>query len=171
MLCDRMISFVDDWRQFCTIACNQQKGNPHALLAQGFMVDMLDQARSDWWPGLNHLQTKQIRAGVGNVPEITTLKDSWLALGEELGLDAKKERTRHEKEVRGRCAWRDCKYHREKPAEPKLFACKGCGEVRYCGRQCQKRYFCSRLLVPRPFIDSQTAATGRRADIRRCADA
>ncbi|VDB92129.1 unnamed protein product [Peniophora sp. CBMAI 1063] len=37
------------------------------------------------------------------------------------------------------CAWRECEFHGVKGVGPKLMGCKGCGEVRYCGRECQRR--------------------------------
>ncbi|KZV66281.1 hypothetical protein PENSPDRAFT_97104 [Peniophora sp. CONT] len=37
------------------------------------------------------------------------------------------------------CAWRECKWQNRDDAGVKLMACKGCGEVRYCGRECQRR--------------------------------
>ncbi|KZV61534.1 hypothetical protein PENSPDRAFT_693346 [Peniophora sp. CONT] len=36
------------------------------------------------------------------------------------------------------CSWRECKYH-DCAAPTKRAACKGCGEVRYCGWKCQRR--------------------------------
>ncbi|KZV62355.1 hypothetical protein PENSPDRAFT_692605 [Peniophora sp. CONT] len=35
------------------------------------------------------------------------------------------------------CSWRECKYH-NCLASKKRPACKGCGEVRYCGWKCQR---------------------------------
>ena len=60
----------------------------------------------------------------------------WVALGTALGLDVTKERQRRE---RTRCSWLGCRYHTENLSEDKLKACAGCGETRYCGRDCQKR--------------------------------
>lgn len=130
---------MDSWGSFYADGNNIKTDNPNAALARLFMVGMVDRARSNWWPSLNRLQIRQLRVGVGKTPELTSLKDGWIQFGKILGLSAKKERARLEKEMRSHCAWRACKYHREKPRDVPLLACKGCGDVRYCGRECQKR--------------------------------
>lgn len=138
LLCSKLHLCTNSWRQF--YADNTNKRNADALLAQRFMKDMLDRARSNWWPSYNRLQIRLLRAGTHPTPEMTALKDAWVKFGNSLGLDATKERLRHEREVRNRCAWRECEFHRDKPDGVALLACKGCSEVRYCGRECQKAY-------------------------------
>ncbi|KZV61532.1 hypothetical protein PENSPDRAFT_293241 [Peniophora sp. CONT] len=46
-------------------------------------------------------------------------------------------------EVLTGCSWRECQWYSKEPepeADVRFWACKGCREVRYCGRECHRRY-------------------------------
>lgn len=168
-MCDKMIDHISIWCHIYAEGFDSKTENPNAVLARTFMTEMLNRARSDWWPNLNRLQIRQLRVGVGRAPELTALKDAWIQFGKTMGLSAKKERARHEREAHNHCAWRGCKHHHEKPAGITLFMCKGCGDVRYCGRECQKRYVC-RCMHRRIKKDClHVLAIGRKVATRCCA--
>ncbi|KZV74938.1 hypothetical protein PENSPDRAFT_749031 [Peniophora sp. CONT] len=110
------------------------RGHPLALNAST-VAGLRKVARLQWWPSLRQLQTvcqtPRVNAG------LSRLLTLWSNFGRVLGLDAEKERIRHEREARLHCSWVDCQYHLENvPAT--LLTCKGCGDARYCGRDCQK---------------------------------
>ncbi|VDB94875.1 unnamed protein product [Peniophora sp. CBMAI 1063] len=92
-------------------------------------------ARTHWWPTLSKLRkAKRIE------PNHQSLFDLWVGFGAVLGLDANRERQRHEEEERTRCSWRECPHRgnavQDKPTTKK---CTGCAETRYCSRECQLR--------------------------------
>ena len=59
----------------------------------------------------------------------------WETEGQEGG------ETVERKDSHSGCMWWGCESHREETEAPvRLLACKGCGEVRYCGRDCQRMY-------------------------------
>ena len=95
------------------------------------------------------------------------LAKDWSTFGEALGLDPAEERERHQKAARNRCSWSECQYYREKPDNVGLSTCKGCGEVRYCGRECQRKY----VDCPSTFgmVTDGRSETGQEVDTKRCA--
>ncbi|KZV76042.1 hypothetical protein PENSPDRAFT_646589 [Peniophora sp. CONT] len=95
-------------------------------------------ANAEWWPTLRYLQ-KAVPSARNMKLRIQVATEKWVAFGTALGLDATNERQRHERELRKRCSWRECQYHKESLPEVNIKACAGCGETRYCGRICQKR--------------------------------
>ena len=100
-------------------------------------VDLIKAARRQWWPSLRLLQTACSTPPVDDaLPRLLSL---WSDLGRAAGLDPKKERMRHERDARSHCSWIDCRYHVE-GAPDVLLICKGCGDARYCGRECQRMY-------------------------------
>ncbi|VDB92127.1 unnamed protein product [Peniophora sp. CBMAI 1063] len=73
------------------------------------------------------------------------------------------------------CAWRGCAFHdRARAAERnvKARACKGCGDARYCGSECQRRDWttgghrtrCGRRLMLRPYNSDEDTGSGSGED-------
>ena len=95
-------------------------------------------ARVHWWPTLMHLRkAKHYDSSQRH------LLDLWKGFGGVLGLDISQERQRHEEEARTRCSWYGCPRRGQSADDqeaPNLRKCAGCGEVRYCSRECQMRY-------------------------------
>lgn len=77
------------------------------------------------------------RAGI----RIRVLIRKWKEFGVSLGLDAEQERARREEEARIGCSWLECPRREQNIAgdEPVLRKCAGCGEAKYCSRECQSR--------------------------------
>ncbi|KZV73037.1 hypothetical protein PENSPDRAFT_324621 [Peniophora sp. CONT] len=126
-------------RLYCHNVGKWSRGN-HPEHTPQDVEDMKVAARVDWWPSLRALQTVKYRAM--RTPQrkyYDRVLSAWTELGRVLGLDAEKERKRHEHEAAQRCTWFACPDHRSTPSMGTLKACKGCGEVRYCGRECQRR--------------------------------
>ncbi|KZV62353.1 hypothetical protein PENSPDRAFT_658201 [Peniophora sp. CONT] len=138
LLCVTLSRFMNDWSRFYVerqaLEEAQERRPRHERV---FRESMRSRARAVWWPSLRGAQNTKYLNGHKNIPQMARLTDTWASFGRALGLDASKEQARHEKATLGRCAWRDCQYHK-KAADTVLLSCKGCGEVRYCGRVCQK---------------------------------
>ncbi|VDB91606.1 unnamed protein product [Peniophora sp. CBMAI 1063] len=112
--------------------------NAHA--GRPFLESMKHGAHQAWWPTLRNIQKAAYLA-----PEATDravnmdISRQWSQVGAALGLSEEKERKRHEREASRRCAWAGCGLHWSTPdVSIKLKTCRGCGEVSYCGRGCQK---------------------------------
>ncbi|VDC06111.1 unnamed protein product [Peniophora sp. CBMAI 1063] len=89
--------------------------------------------RKEWVPTLKILRATRSLDRYGN-RDFTGLIEAWKALGRDLGLEERQEVQRLD--GRKHCSWRDCKYNMEETN--KLSTCQGCGETRYCSRECQK---------------------------------
>lgn len=122
---------------------------------------MRNTLRQDWYPTLQVLRL-QSKAEIWRGRDrtyIAELQVAWMALGASIALDESTEKRDYERELKRMsmvCAWKECKYHAEKPPTS-LYNCKGCGEVvsdppfyhtaiasnalpqRYCSRTCQKK--------------------------------
>ncbi|KAI0321564.1 hypothetical protein OF83DRAFT_1098621 [Amylostereum chailletii] len=93
--------------------------------------------RINWWPTLRTLrETKRRR--VGFMEDTWEIEESWKMLGSKMGLEENAERERYKHEAKYQCAWKECAYHKTKSPNP-MSACKGCAEVCYCSRECQRR--------------------------------
>ena len=102
---------------------------------KGLVAGLKAGARVHWWPTL-----AQLRKAKRSDSSQQHLLDLWKGFGAVLGLNMNEERQRHEEEARTRCSWRDCPSRDHVINEkPSLRKCAGCGEVRYCSRECQMR--------------------------------
>ena len=130
---------LNEIRDYGVTAINIRNGvcrNPGAIT---LLESLRASAREEWWPSLRRLRDAHYRAGSGaGAKGHATMIRAWADFGGLLGLNEEEEKTRHEREARTRCSWAECAYHETK-APHELKACAGCSEVRYCGRECQKR--------------------------------
>ncbi|VDB99507.1 unnamed protein product [Peniophora sp. CBMAI 1063] len=90
--------------------------------------------RRNWYPTLQVL--RRTRDHSQYVNEHDRLTNSWGGLGDVLGIreDDIEAETSQETEL---CAWRGCLNHYA-PTGQDVKTCKGCGEVSYCDRTCQR---------------------------------
>ncbi|VDB84332.1 unnamed protein product [Peniophora sp. CBMAI 1063] len=96
--------------------------------------------KAEWYPAIHDLKRIALREQL-LAPKCHLLLGSWLDLGSTLGLQEKDEQEAFETEMRRVsqfCAWTGCKFHEERPPTATR-ACGGCGEVRYCSRECQQK--------------------------------
>ncbi|KZV71713.1 hypothetical protein PENSPDRAFT_395295 [Peniophora sp. CONT] len=94
--------------------------------------------REDWYPTLDFL--RRMRACSTSVDEHDQLLESWQRLGEDIGFEESVQKAEYERRMREalrHCAWKECQYHEKEPYVS-LRSCKGCAEVRYCSRSCQR---------------------------------
>ena len=96
-------------------------------------------APTRWYPTMKRLRDAQVP--VRKLGTYRKLVDNWQLLGKDLGVDEKAERKRFEKDKKDAsklCAWMLCEYHSSPaPDDVSIKQCKGCGEARYCSRECQ----------------------------------
>ncbi|KAI0321597.1 hypothetical protein OF83DRAFT_251498 [Amylostereum chailletii] len=93
--------------------------------------------RNEWYPTLRRLRdARQIPHR--SAPAYLELVDAWSQFGTHLGIDEFVERDRLARDVAHMCAWHECEFHTTKSMET-MHTCRGCGETRYCGRECQTR--------------------------------
>ena len=114
----------------------------HGSHDAGFFLESLKNgATTEWWPSLRALQTALYRSA--SSPKHVIFRDvarQWTALGTLLDLDEEDECRRHQREAAHRCSWYACAYHRAPPGPTiTLKKCAGCGENRYCSRECQNK--------------------------------
>ncbi|KAI0311235.1 hypothetical protein OF83DRAFT_775161 [Amylostereum chailletii] len=133
-----LVSGLADFARYLRITCAQRTaidGEKEVLSA------LRRDLRRDWFPVLD--------AG-WDLPQ-TWKKEhnrawmAWIELGIKAGLKEPVERERFhrnadlaKKDARAHCAWRRCVYHRTESTST-MRTCAGCGEVRYCGKECQSR--------------------------------
>ncbi|KZV61862.1 hypothetical protein PENSPDRAFT_658610 [Peniophora sp. CONT] len=105
--------------------------------SDAFLEGMVAGARAHWYPTLVRLR----EAKDPRPKSWTALSGAWKGLGPLLGLDAKQERLRHAEEARSGCSWRNCPRRGQTVTgdRPAVKKCAGCGETRYCSRECQSR--------------------------------
>ncbi|KZV66327.1 hypothetical protein PENSPDRAFT_689115 [Peniophora sp. CONT] len=128
----RLCEYIDDYTAFSKILCERHSKNN--ALRQALTQSL----RCYWYDKLEELRTtKPLDHAV--LRRYLSVEFSWLEFGKALGLSEEvenAEREREKKEAARLCAWRECQYHKVKPPSPPN-VCKGCGEARYCGRECQ----------------------------------
>ncbi|VDC07515.1 unnamed protein product [Peniophora sp. CBMAI 1063] len=112
--------------------------------AKSFLDDLKAQLRIDWWPSYRALQAAHKALPLSKAyrdrrHDCESVMGAWLQLGSNLGLDLDAEQKRHGRDAARRCLWFICPHHRATDDSLKLSSCKGCGDARYCGRNCQKR--------------------------------
>ncbi|KZV77343.1 hypothetical protein PENSPDRAFT_182565 [Peniophora sp. CONT] len=94
--------------------------------------------RKIWLPRLDNLNSASLADDEDS--DCNSIRDDWRSLGVVAGFDERKERARFNKfggsVLPSRCAWDQCE-HSTRKSSGRLLACKGCGEVVYCSRQCQ----------------------------------
>ena len=145
LLVDMLELLGDAIQWFNEVVSDFRKTAVHQPGLKQYINNTVSSMRQEWWPGLqalealeNTLTTKDGKEGamLACVP--------WLFLGLKiLKLDEDEERERHEREAPRRCSRGACVYHRRVPKKGdriEMKTCKGCGEVRYCGRDCQTKY-------------------------------
>ena len=106
-------------------------------LAREFLAGLRARARQEWWPCLTRLQVAHYRAKKSKLHAM--LLERWTEFGSALDLEEERERKRHRKEQRVFCSWPSCEFNTKEPPS-KVLLCQGCGEVQYCGKDCQRMY-------------------------------
>ena len=100
-------------------------------------MSMRVRSRERWYAALATF--RNTRYTLADKPDYQAIVDAWVRLGAELGFEETRERDRVETERARKCSWVGCVYHKLPFSKP-LSVCKGCGDVRYCSRDCQRRY-------------------------------
>ncbi|KZV65645.1 hypothetical protein PENSPDRAFT_118513 [Peniophora sp. CONT] len=113
----------------------RQESSPRGLRFARFIAECKAHAPSEWQPSLSLFDTA-IQRGVLNKSIHHYLRQLWVDFGAALGLKEDEERARLAHQMRVHCAWPTCVYHTSEPGRA-LASCKGCGQVRYCGKVCQ----------------------------------
>ncbi|KZV65104.1 hypothetical protein PENSPDRAFT_656051 [Peniophora sp. CONT] len=130
-----------DWIGGAIMASNKSAtrryfGKEYEKSARGAM-------RHEWYPGLLALRSlkQRLNEPTTETKGATGVITQWYMVGNMLlGINEAKERKRHEQEAPRRCSRMACAYHRRVPEQAtgiEMKTCKGCGEVKYCGRECQ----------------------------------
>lgn len=95
-------------------------------------------ASKSWYDDL--VKLRSYRGRLSGVANYQVLVNSWLLLGHALGLDEITERDQRDTLSKRLCSWHGCQYHiTPSTTQTRMSACTGCGDVKYCSRDCQKR--------------------------------
>lgn len=91
-------------------------------------------ARAEWFPTLSLLRGRNYHLEILN-GAFNDLIFAWISFGQALGLNESEERRRAR--ASKRCSYHLCSFSGlDSPSA--LSTCKGCGQVRYCGKECQR---------------------------------
>ncbi|VDC05749.1 unnamed protein product [Peniophora sp. CBMAI 1063] len=105
--------------------------------------DLKAAAPTRWYPTMKKLRDAHIP--VKKLVTYRKLVDNWQMLGKDLGVDEKAEGKRYEKDKKDTtklCSWKQCEYHTSPASDDvAIKQCKGCGEARYCSRECQTTHW------------------------------
>lgn len=103
------------------------------------MMNTLREEVAPYWHVMDRVIQGVSTPTTQSVQQKSALTQCWRRLGDALQLDSRRA-PRHIEDsvpvVQTFCAWPLCLYHKQKPPTI-LKACAGCGEVRYCSKQCQ----------------------------------
>lgn len=99
-------------------------------------MSMRTNSRTRWYSTLEAF--RDTRYTLASMPDYQSMIDAWVKLGAELGFMETEERDRVEAAKARKCSWEPCKYHDTLSPRP-LQICKGCGDVRYCSKECQRK--------------------------------
>ncbi|VDB99135.1 unnamed protein product [Peniophora sp. CBMAI 1063] len=127
-----ILDLCDNIRDFCTLCRPAWK----KAVTQQYLTELHASALEHWWPCLAKLQAGCYRHKDSQAH--LALLACWEEAGDALGLSEKEERKRFRREGRVFCFWPECEFNTVRPTS-KLSACRGCGEVQYCGKDCQKK--------------------------------
>lgn len=94
------------------------------------------EANGAWYADMHALRS--LRGKYSGNPHYEGLVQSWTKFGKAFGLEETTERDKHEAANKHICSWSGCSFHTQ-PSTTQLSTCAGCGERRYCSRECQKR--------------------------------
>lgn len=123
--CDRISEVLDIYR---SIAMSSE----WRATAPVFVDELARGARTEWFPTLSLLRARSYRLGELS-HAFSKLVNAWVLFGKAIGLDEKQEWARADK----RCSYYLCPFSKQDPPGA-LSTCKGCGQVRYCGKECQR---------------------------------
>ncbi|KZV70552.1 hypothetical protein PENSPDRAFT_440532 [Peniophora sp. CONT] len=96
--------------------------------------------RQEWYPALSCIRDREELGILTNPEKHASVIAEWKWFGESIGMDEEEAKRDHERRLKRDaqlCSWHDCQYHSTR-APISLMTCKGCGEVRYCSRHCQR---------------------------------
>ncbi|KAI0311378.1 hypothetical protein OF83DRAFT_1151289 [Amylostereum chailletii] len=160
------LAAISDFTTACLVASQLHQNTRNKVF-----VALRRDAMGEWYPTLKYLLAVPV------LPEAKKdhhdLVESWRTFGEALTLDEDRERERYEKETAEArkaalsvCAWKECRFHSEKPSHT-LHTCKGCHDVAYCDRLCQMKfvYLCFFFAVVGHYLMDSSTEIGRRVVI------
>ncbi|KZV61601.1 hypothetical protein PENSPDRAFT_693269 [Peniophora sp. CONT] len=146
---------VDTFNYWCKVIHLAVEGSDGGFPPET-VADLKAAAPTRWYPTMKKLRDAQVPLRKRVV--YRKLVDSWQMIGKDLGVDEKAEGKRFEKDkkdITKLCSWTQCEYHSSPaPDDVAIKQCKGCGEARYCSRECQTTHWkkghkvdCRRLKV------------------------
>ncbi|KZV65130.1 hypothetical protein PENSPDRAFT_690127 [Peniophora sp. CONT] len=108
----------------------------HAIALRRILHNLKLAAGKSWYDDLCTLRSHRDR--LSDIPDYQVLVKSWLLLGKALGLEETTERDQRGAQSKHLCSWVQCRFHVE-PSPTQMSACAGCGDVKYCSRDCQRQ--------------------------------
>jgi hypothetical protein len=158
IMTDSYRRFIEDPRQTRRGAPKPKPGaslKPKTQAQKALTHSLQTRVQKVWYPAFKALRdTCPADADPGLHEEYSAVLEAWLNFGHALDLELQSEEERYFKEVAERqkvdreyCAWEQCAFHLYKPDVP-LRTCGGCGQARYCSKQCQ-----AKCVSPNPFFN------------------